>query len=227
MYITATDSIGKIIAYLNYQGVFPKKECEKNIKNIIFSDKISHIGGIEEQENEKDYMLSFNEAKLLLKKTGNLKIRFNSTADLKLLKKSFKHVLIYKILNSNYFGHEDIKIISNLIFQNDKEAREFVGETNEFIPRFSQSIPNLKIMGYTRLAYNWLSVEDRERIFQSIQNYSNELYVFYHENPERINSIESFSDSFHRLFNDMFSTKDLFSLYSSSVSELFYKYNKN
>jgi len=212
MYIQERDSLNKILAYLNYNGIFPIKEAEKKLKQLIFNENVTLVSN--DSWEGRNFVVPFSEIKKTLRAGDYLKRSFSTVSDQKNLKKAFKHVVLFRLLNSNYIGAEDAKVVARLICSNDKDAAVFVGESMfTQIPIFSRSAPNLRNMGYTKLLATELSLEEKNNVLEEILSYIKELTDFYEENPEVMTSSETLEDSLHRFCVDIFAEKDLFSLY--------------
>jgi len=109
-----------------------------------------------------------NSANLLLGEAGLLKTSFGTTGEQTKMRKSLKYVIVYKLLNSNYFGFQDtVKIINNLTFDPEYNV-VFTDPMSTTVAAMSTSVPNILSKGYSRIAKDYLTDDTKNDILNTV-----------------------------------------------------------
>lgn len=201
------DSSNRFLLIANYMGIFPTKECDfDKLKEIMFQNGSFLV--ITEENKEINSKVRV-EAKSYLRETQTMKTIFNTLKDQKILKKSFKNILLAEMfLGENYYPVELNKIIS-VLTSTDEDIFKMLGKANKgicMIPSFSSSAESAQIIGYSVKVKDNLSIEDQTKIMNEIR-----------KTIKSIEDSEKLVEKFDNLVNGLMKKEDFSLIYEKMI----------
>ena len=195
--IDKSNSIATIICGLNFMGIFPKKEIHRNIKSIIFSEDNQGTTSYESyyKNRIKDLKKDLRARKLLTKD-------YQTPENQKLLKQALKHVILWNMLNEDYFGIRTIHELLEIIVE-DPDFKSFIGEYHGYqTPAFSFTNKTKQIIGYTNRIRKHLSEEEKNKVIEEIKILISPAVIKIDNHVNKSSNIDLF-ESFERMVKNI------------------------